>query len=198
MSLELFNSLATFGTFLVIAATATAALIQLRHARSANLIEGINEFTRTFATPEFQAAQRFVLVELPEKWKDPVFRYQYFTRSARTTENQPLVTKINVVGNTYENYGLLVKRLLVDRGMALELFSGNAVGAWESLAPLLAGNRRLAGNALWENFEYFVVLSQDWLAAHPAGTYPPGMRRIALVDELREADAEYAASLATA
>ncbi len=33
MSLELFNSLATFGTFLVISATAIAALYQLRHAR---------------------------------------------------------------------------------------------------------------------------------------------------------------------
>jgi hypothetical protein len=66
------------------------------------------------------------------------------------------------------------------------------------LAPIVVAARRARGsNAVWENFEYFVVLAQDWRAAHPDGTYPPGVRRIALADELREADAQYAASLAT-
>lgn len=36
MSLELVNTFATLGTFLVIAATATAAIVQLRHARGSN------------------------------------------------------------------------------------------------------------------------------------------------------------------
>jgi hypothetical protein len=198
MSLELFNSLATFGTFLVIAATAIAALVQLRHARSANLIEGLSEVRRTFTSADFQAAQQFVLAELPKKWQEPEFRYQQITRSARTPENQVLISKINQVGNTYENVGLLVKRQLIDGIMALDLYSGNAIGAWESLAPLTVAMRRRAGNALWENFEYFFVLAQDWQAAHPNGTYPPGVRRIALADELREADAQYAASRATA
>jgi hypothetical protein len=38
MSLELVNTLATFWTFLVIAATALAAMVQLRHMRSSNQI----------------------------------------------------------------------------------------------------------------------------------------------------------------
>ena len=197
MSLELFNSLATFGTFVVIAATAIAALIQLRHARSANLIEGLSEAQRSFNAPEFAAAQSFVLTELAGKWQDPEFRYQVITRAARTAENQALIAKIILVGNTFELLGVFVKRQLIDREMALDMFSGNAVGAWERMTPVTVALRRRAGSASWENFEYFVVLSLDWIAAHPDGTYPAELRRIAPQDELLKADTEYAASRAT-
>ena len=57
--------------------------------------------------------------------------------------------------------------------------------------------RRSAGDALWENFEYLAVLAQDWLAMHPKGTYPAGVRRLTLKDEFLEADRQYVASLAT-
>jgi hypothetical protein len=49
---------------------------------------------------------------------------------------------------------------------------------------------------LWENFEYLTVLAQDWMAAHPKGTYPGGVRRITVMDEWLDADREYVASLA--
>ena len=42
------------------------------------------------------------------------------------------------------------------------------------------------------------ALAQDWIAAHPKGTYPAGVRRIDLKDEWLEADKQYAASLAPA
>jgi len=94
--------------------------------------------------------------------------------------------------------GTLLKAGLVDRKLALEVLSRNAVNAWASLAPVTATSRRELGDAVWENFEYLAVLSQDWIAAHPEGSYPEGMRRIALHDEWREADRKYAASLAKA
>jgi len=59
MSLELFNILARLGTFIVIAATAIAAIVQLRHMRSSNQIAAINELRETIETPEFQVAQQF-------------------------------------------------------------------------------------------------------------------------------------------
>ena len=136
MSLELFNSLATFGTFVVIAATAIAALVQLRHARGANLIESLSEVRRTFSSSDYQAALHFVITGLADKWKDPAFRYQRNTRSARTPENQILISKINEVANTFENVGLMVKRKLIDRIMALDLYSGNAIRAWQALTPI--------------------------------------------------------------
>lgn len=41
MSLELLNALASAGTFIVIGATAIAAVIQLRHVRASNQLQGL-------------------------------------------------------------------------------------------------------------------------------------------------------------
>jgi hypothetical protein len=109
------------------------------------------------------------------------------------------IQKTVTVGNYFESLGVLVKLGLIDRDLALEMWSWNSVLAWERLAPLTAiGRRESDDTALWEHFEYMVVLSQDWFSAHPKGTYPAGVRRIGLKDEWLEADKQYAASLAPA
>ena len=194
MSLELWNTLATFGTFIVIAATAIAALVQLRHARSSNQIAGLTELQDSFQTPQFETAFQFVRSNLATKLQDPEFRYQLTNRAARTSENQTLIGHVSTVGNFYESTGLLVKTGLLDRELALSLWSGTDSRDWELLAPVAAMLRRSLGDALWENFEYFTVLAQDWTAAHPKGTYPVGVRRIDLKDEWLEADRQYEAS----
>jgi hypothetical protein len=107
MSLELVNTFGTLGTFIVIAATATAAIVQLRHMRGSNQITALNELRETMETPDFQAASHFVGAELPAKLRDPAFRYQLVHRFARTDENRPLITRINSLGNFYEGMGLL-------------------------------------------------------------------------------------------
>jgi hypothetical protein len=58
------NTFATLATLLVIAATALAAIIQLRHARSSNHIAALNELRETQETPHFQAGQQSALTEL--------------------------------------------------------------------------------------------------------------------------------------
>lgn len=78
----------------------------------------------------------------------------------------------------------------------LDTYFGQALSMWELCAPITAVLRRKEGIGLWENFEYLTVLSQDWDAAHPKGTYPIGVRRIDLKDEWLEADRQYADSLA--
>jgi len=183
MSLELVNTLATFGTFLVIAATAIAAVVQLRHARGSNHIAALNELRETSETPEFQAANQFVLGQLNAQLQDPAFRYQLEVRSARTAEVSLLIAKAVVVANFWENVGVLVKTGLVDRELVLQIYTAQVIGAWERLGPVAAIRRRVTGDVLWENFEYFTVLAHDWLAAHPKGTYPASVRRIGLKDE---------------
>ncbi len=198
MSLELINTFVTFGTFVVIAATAIAAIVQLRHARSSNHIAALNELRETTEVPDFQAALYFVQGELSAKLQDPAFRYQIATRSARTDETRPLFAKINAIGNYYENLGVLVKTGLIDKEPVLQLWSGIVAQSWENLAPIAAIARRGRGDLVWENFEYLAVLACDWAAAHPKGTYPSGVRRIGLKDEWLDADRQYAASLAPA
>ena len=70
------------------------------------------------------------------------------------------------------------------------------VRAWDHLAPYIAILRRNSGDVLWEKFEYLTVWAQDWIAAHPRGTYPTHMRRLYPKDEWLEADRKFAASLA--
>jgi hypothetical protein len=198
MSLELVNTLATFGTFLVIAATAIAAVVQLRHARSSNHIAALNELRETMESPDFVVARHFVETELSGKLQDPAFRYQYAQPAARTDEMRPLVGKINAVANFFEGVGLLVKTGLVDRDLMLEMWASVVIQSWERLTPVVAIYRRRVGDALWENFEYLTVLARQWIAAHPKGAYPAGVQRIELKDEYFEADKQYAASLAPA
>ena len=198
MSLELVNTLATFGTFVVIAATAIAAIVQLRHARSSNAIAALNEIRETMESADFLSARHFVESELSAKLEDPAFRYQVAFRVARTEETRPLIAKILMIGNFYESIGVLVESGLVDLEPVLQIWSGNVISAWEGLVQVAALLRRGVGDALWENFEYLTVLSQDWTAAHPKGVYPAGVRRIEVKDKWLEADKQYAASLAPA
>lgn len=198
MSLELVNTLATCGTFVVIAATAVAAILQLRHARSHNQIAAILELRETMEMPEFLQARDFVQGDLSEKLQDPAFRYQVAVISARTVETRALIARINTVGNFFEIMGALVRTGLVDRSLILQLWDGVIIKAWKQLAPYTAIRRREVGDVLWEKFEYLTVLSQDWFAAHPKGTYPKGLRHIDIEDKWLEADRRYTASLAPA
>ena len=198
MSLELVNTFATLGTFVVIAATAIAAIVQLRHARSSNHIAALNELRETMETPQFQGAQHFIDTQLAAALQNPVFRYSIATPAARTDETQPLWQHVRTIGNFYEGMGVLVKTGLVDRELVSQIWADQVSAAWEKLGPIAAIARRRAGDGLWENFEYLAVLQQDWLAAHPKGTYPARVRRTQLKDEWLEADKQYAASIAPA
>jgi hypothetical protein len=195
MTLELWNTFATFGTFLVIAATAIAALVQLRHARGSNQLEALNEIRESAERPYFRDALQFIRTELGDKLKDPAFRYQIENRAAITSENHPLIEKVKTVGNLYEDMGLLVKARFLDRELAMQMW--NVDYYWGVLAEYTAIARRQGGDDLWENFEYLAVLAEDWDVKHPHGTYPAGMRRKHLSDPWLAADAQHVASLVT-
>ena len=198
MTLELWNTIATLGTLVVIGATAIAALMQMRHARSSNQIAALNELQEESKRALGGAAGNFVATDLTNKLEDPEFRFQLANRVGRTGENQELVTRLNTVGDFFENLGLLVKTGFVDRDLALGIWSDVANRNWEILAPVVAIFRRKRGDLLWENFEYFVVLCQDWIATHPGGAYPAGVRRIGVKDVWLDADKRYETSRASA
>ena len=70
MSAEWVTAIATAGTFVVIAASAIAALVQLRHMRGSNQIVALTECRETVESPDFREAQRFVSYELPKRLQD--------------------------------------------------------------------------------------------------------------------------------
>jgi hypothetical protein len=197
MSLDLWNAVGTYGTFFVIAATALAALVQLRHMRSSNQIAALSDLSKREGTPEFASALQFVFNRLHEKMKDPAFRYQVVHAAARTEENAVLIAKIMAVGSYYEEMGLLVKSGLIDRELLFDMQSPSIVTTWDALREVTAIRRERYAPS-YENSEYLTVLAQDWLAKHPSGTYPTNVRRLDVPNVWHSAGEQYAAALATA
>lgn len=191
MPLELWNTLATCGTFIVIAATAVAAVFQLRHARGSNQIAALAELRTSFQTLEFAEAFDYVHRAVPELSRDPEFRYQLVHRSARTAEYMEAIHRVNFVGNYFEDMGALMLTGLLDKESVNMIYSNDILQAWEALLPTLGSARRHRGSALWENFEYAAMLAEDWLAAHPKGGYPKNARRLSVPDEYRDEDLTY-------
>ena len=74
MSAEWLTAVSTFATFVVIAGTAVAAVIQLRHMRNTNQLTVLNEVRREMRSPEFAQALDFIQNEFPRRAQEPAFR----------------------------------------------------------------------------------------------------------------------------
>lgn len=177
VSAEWLTAIGTLGTFVVIAASAIAALMQLRHMRGSNQILALNEARETIESDQFQAALRFIAFDLPEGLKDS---------EARRSFAQPRIPEgyasVRSVANFFENLGTFVKRGIIDRDIACDMWCGLAVASWESLSGVVANVRALHDQNAWENFEYFTVLSKAWIERHPSGSYPTGMQRMPVAE----------------
>jgi len=178
MSLELWSTLFAGCTCVVIAATAIAALIQLRHLRASNQLAGMIEINRMWQDPQMQAWFNFVRDDLPAKLQDPEF--------CAGLRGDRIDRRVHVelyVADYWEQIGGYVKHGLIDERSLLDLGNDQIVGFWEILWPVTALRRERSGPAIYENFEYLAVRSRQWIARGPRGTYPPGMPRFADLDQ---------------
>jgi hypothetical protein len=183
MSLEAVNTIASIGTLLVIAATAIAAIAQLRHMRGSNQIVALTECREVLESEAFSRAVRYVSHDLPVLLEDPQVR----ARLMHTPLDEEL-RALNVVGNFFESMGTFVKHGIIDAEIACDLWSGIVIQSWRRLTPALALMRRSGGAGLWENFEYLVSISEEWAAKHPVGTYPADRPHLPVEDVWRTAD----------
>lgn len=186
MTLELLNTFATLGTFLVIAATAIAALVQLRHLRAGNQINAMVSLANQFDGGQFREAQALTS-KIASALDDQGFRDYYLSISrgtARPSLPQDLIDvgrACILVGNWYEELGILVKNGAIDEEFVLDRWSQNITTTWRRMLPFIAWLRKAQNTgSIWENFEYLTVLAEDWFVRHPAGTYPVGVRRLAM------------------
>ena len=175
MSPDWVTAIATAGTFVVIAASATAALLQLRHMRSGNQIAAYNECRETMDSAEFREALYFIRSVLPERLKDANLREQ-IVREGLPNE----YGGIRLVANLFESMGLFVRNGMMDERIACDLWNGIVLTSWEALRPLIPPVRRRMGEAVWVNFEYMAVLSKHYNERFPDGGYPPKMERMPL------------------
>jgi hypothetical protein len=179
MSLEILNTIGSLATVLVIAATAVAAVIQLRHLRATNQLGALLTLEREFNSPDLQESFRYVQRELDYKLRDPGYRHD-LTRIGFIDSRVHL--EINVC-NWFNAIGALLKHDLVEETAFMDLFSRLAVQYWEILTPAVALVRRRRGNGQYHNFEFLAIRARRWLSAHPDGDFPAGMGRIPVVDQ---------------
>jgi hypothetical protein len=175
MSPEWLTAIGTLGTFVVIAASAAAALFQLRHMRGSNQIVALNEARETLESPHFQEAQRFVRDELPQKLADPAERNKLLTLASLPAE----YAQVRNLANFFEHEGVLVKHGIIDGRIACNLWRGVVLRNWNAIEPIVRNVRaKRNAPALWENFEYLAVLSKRFDDTNPEGAYPAGVERM--------------------
>ena len=182
MPFEVINTVAAVGTFLVIAATAIAAVVQLRHLRASNQLEGLLSALGRIEDDDFNAWLTETHARLPELMKDPAFRDQ--VQDGKVDRNAPWLK----LGNSYDAVGNLLKSRLLPEEAFLDNAAIRIIMAWEMVRPFTAVLRRNLGPGLWENFEYLYIRSKAFEARHPYGNYPPNERRDVLDDIYLEED----------
>ncbi|HZZ01119.1 MAG TPA: DUF4760 domain-containing protein [Candidatus Baltobacteraceae bacterium] len=176
MSPEWLTAIGTLGTFVVIAASAIAALIQLRHMRGSNQIVALTECRETLESPAFQEAQRFVSYDLPERLTDS----KEILRIAKPqSQFEGEYKAIDTVANFFENMGVFVKNRIIDDRLATDTWAFVILRNWNALLPVITFVREDLGSpGLWENFEYLAKLSERYVQKYPRGTYPAGFPRM--------------------
>lgn len=175
--MEFWATIASVGTFVVIGATAIAAMVQLRHMRAGNQIAAVMKLDSVRESADFREARRFVRDDLAQRLRDSTYR-----ESLMRVPVGEGAKALLILGNCYEEMGLFVKRGMIDTNLACDLWSAQVTGDWQVMAPAIAIIRRVQGPATWENWEYLVGLCQDWIARFPRGAFPATRRRQTLED----------------
>jgi hypothetical protein len=177
MSLELIDTFAAVGTFVVIAATAIAALVQLRHMQASNQLQAMLNLNEMFDDEMIRAASHHVRTQLPQRLKDP----DYIRSLDTASQDWSIHPEVRIM-TWWEQIGTMVKHGYIQGDPFLDLASQVVSDDWDRLGVPIALMRRKRGSALWENFEYLAVRGREFISRHPHGTFPPSMQRLPLPD----------------
>ena len=181
MTAEQLTAFASLGTFVVIAVTAVAALVQLRHNRAANQLAGVLEYIKLWEGDAIQRANRFVGEQLTTKLKDPAFRRELFGKIVDRTAHPELF-----VADWCEQAGSYIKFGLIAPNQFLDLAGGYVETMWQELREVVAIRRVAGGQSIYENFEYLAALQQQQRQRHRVGSYPSNIPHLLSEKECRE------------
>jgi hypothetical protein len=173
MSIELVNALAAVGTFVVIAVTAVAALIQLRHLRSGNQLAGLLQTVNVFGDPEFQRKLAWLRDEFPSKMKDTSFLAELRQPGSISRTQHPELA----IADLWEQTGVYIKYGLVSEEAFMDLAGSSVLDMWNAMVEAIKIRREVAGDAAYENFEYIAARAIEWKKRHLT-SYPAGAPRL--------------------
>ena len=180
MSLELVNTIATLATCVIVATTAIAALIQLRHLRANNQIQGQLAINAFIQSDDFKTAEA-TLQGLSKMLDDPKLAWAF--RIPVSPEMPPDVIAMrraaSVVGSNLENIGNMVRNRLTDGRLFIEQFCNVVSESWDVLEPFTRIRRKYDAmhDSVWEDFEYLTILSREWMRTK-GSSFPKTSRRL--------------------
>lgn len=180
-SAEYLAAYASIGTFVVVAVTAIAAIVQLRHIRGANQLAGFIDLAKVWDSDAFQRAIAFVHDELPARLHDPAYRAELMRPEPDRRGHQELV-----VADMLERSGSYVKHGMIESGQLLDIIFPLVIYMWGVLKEVVALQR--TGNQnddLFANFEYLAARSLAFQSKHKGRSFPRGVRRMMTQDERR-------------
>lgn len=163
---EVIDTVAAVGTFVVIAATAVAAIIQLRHMRASNQLAGLLSVLARVEDANFNTWLTETQRQLPALLSDP----DYIQSVIDNTFDRRIAWL--QLGNSYDWVGSLVKNKLIPVDAFLDVYSFRIVQAWELMVPITVLARHNSSDAVWENFEYLYIKGLEWSEKHGHGNYP--------------------------
>ena len=183
MSLEVLSTAASIGTFVVIAATALAAMIQLRHLRTSNQLTGLLNILGRTEDPIFAHWRDETKKVARERLADPEFR-RMLEDGDYERRDAPWIH----LYNWYDYVGSLVKQGLIPQEAILDVYSMVLLGDWNEGEGIVAITRRRSGSGTWENFEYLAWLSKKWIEYNEGSVYPRNAGRMPIADKWLDED----------
>ncbi|MDQ6824606.1 MAG: hypothetical protein M3007_03980 [Candidatus Eremiobacteraeota bacterium] len=186
MSLETLTSIATIGTFVILTASAIAAIVQLQHLRAQNQLTGLLNVLERVEDSRFNEWVDAARDELNANIENPEFRLEV-ERGVMQRKDNPWLN----LGNSYDWVGSLVKHKLIPADAVMDVYSLRILRAWEIMRDVVAISRRQDGPGVWENFEYLAVLAKQWASKKAQGAYPKNFPRMPLPDRWLEADKKF-------
>jgi hypothetical protein len=172
VSLELVNTIAAVGTFVVIAATAVTAVVQIRHIRLANQLSGLLTTFSLLQDPSTRTLINFVRHDLKEKMQDHTFRESLLEIPIDRDKHPELY-----LCDIYQHVGSFVRSGLIDEETYMQTDWYNVKLYWDLLADVVQTARTNRPH-LFENFEYLAARATAWIELHPDGDYPHNERRM--------------------
>lgn len=174
MLLEILNTVFAGLTFAVIAVTAVAATVQLRHLRSSTQITALIRLLEDWKQPEFQAWTQFVRRELPQRVGDA----EFMSGLLEPRPDRSVHPELHIC-DYFEQLGSYFKYGMLDLKSYLDVASFTISDLYRNAKPCIDKMRELRGESLYENFEYLAVQCELWNKRHPHGSYPRGLPRFA-------------------
>jgi len=180
VSPEVWTAVGSIVSATVIAATAAAALIQLRHLRAGNAINAMLTLRSAFSDVDFRRAQEALRGDaLAEAMRDPRFRAFVARKSPAPSDAAgDLYRSFILVANWYEVLGSMVMQKVVTMRAVGDNYANVVDYNWRVCEPAIAYMRAALGDSSpFEAFEYLTVISRKWMDDFPSA-YPPGVQRL--------------------